>query len=239
MMRATVAGCSLMVVWFSSRPCQADPIRFHPSFAVGATVGTASEKTTCSSRGRFECPLPSEQGRALGLQASPHFEALVMVGRSTGFRLGVGLRYLPGFGLDTGRELQFALVPEMRWRLSPDRYVFGHFFNTLGSNPSPSAIRERQEPTLDACSTLRGVDGAHCRSWRSNLFLSLGLAAGVVDRFAGYGLRYGVGFQVMDDQNSATSSGYSGNDPDFSPDSLHVKYRTERSRGFAFVGVEW
>lgn len=162
-----------------------------------------------------------------------------MVGRSTGFRFGLGVRYLPGFLLDTGHEVHFAIVPEIVGRLSRDRYTFGHFFNSVGFGSSPSGIRERQRQTLDACSTLRDVEGATCRSWTSDLILSLGLEVGLLDRFAGWGLRYGVGFQGVLYQNHAVASGYTGVDPEYSDDDLYVTYGIESGRGVAFVGVEW
>lgn len=50
---------------------------------------------------------------------------------------------------------------------------------------------------------------------------------------------YGVGVQSILEQNRATASGYSGDDPELGDDDLSVTYLTESSRGVAFVGVEW
>jgi hypothetical protein len=183
--------------------------------------------------------LPSKQERGFGFQAAPYVDALVMAGRSTGFRLGLGVRYVPGFALDTGSELHFAIVPEALGRLSRDRYAFAHFFNSMGVGFPRSVIRARQRPTLESCSSLQDVEGSHCSSFTSKIFLSLGLEVGVIERGVGASLRYGVGFQSLIEQNHAVAEGYSGNNADDSNDSLYVTYLTKAGRVVVFVGVEW
>jgi len=230
----------LVAVWLCPRICQAaDPIRFHPSVSVGAALGTATERVRCSTQGKFECPLPDARERGLGFQAAPSFEALVMAGRSAGFRFGLGVRYVPGLALDTGTELHLAIVPEALARLSGDRYLFAHLFNSVGVGFPSSDIRARQQPTLDSCSTLRDVEGAHCSSQASKVLLSLGVEVGMIDRGPGAGLRYGVGFQSLIAQNHAVAQGFSGSNVDDSKDSLYVTYSTTAGRVVAFVGVEW
>ena len=239
-MRAAGLVFLLVAVWFYPQICQAaDPIRFRPSVSVGAALGTATEEVTCSTRGKFECPLPDKRERGLGVQAAPYFDALVMAGRSTGFRFGLGVRYVPGLALDTGKELHFAIVPEVLGRLSGDRYLFAHLFNSVVVGFPPSVIRERQQPTLDSCSSLRDVEGAHCSSHASKVFLSLGVEVGMLHRWAGAGLRYGVGFQSLIEQNHALAQGFSGDNLDDSKDGLYVTYLTKTGRAVAFVGVEW
>lgn len=239
-MRAAGLAFLVVAVWSCPRICQAaDPIRVHPSVSVGGGLWTATEEAECSASGAFECSLPAKRERGFGLQAAPYLEALVMVGRDVGFRFGVGVRYVPGFALDTGSELHFAIVPEMIGELSRGRYLFGHLFNSVVVGYPPSTIRERQRPTLDSCSSLQGVEGAHCSSSYSKVFLSLGLEVGLLERWKGAGLRYGIGFQAPYEQNWAHAHGYSGDDADRSKDSLYVTYLTQSGRALAFVGVEW
>jgi hypothetical protein len=135
--------------------------------------------------------------------------------------------------------LHLAIVPEILGQLSRDRFMFAHFFNTVGIGYPPSAIRDRQQPTLDSCSSLRDVQGAHCSSHTSKVFLSLGLEVGMLERSEGASLRYGIGFQAPVGQNHALAQGYSGDNADDSKDSLYVTYLTNAARLVAFVGVEW
>lgn len=238
-MRAVGLAFLVAVVWFSPRICRADPIRFRPSVSVGGAVGLATQKVTCSASGSFECALPPKRERSLGLQAAPYVEALVMAGRRIGFRLGLGVRYVPGFAQDTGSELHFAVVPELMGQVSRDRYAFVHLFNALGYGFPTARIRERQAPTLDGCSTLSTVEGAHCAPHTSNIFASAALEAGLLDRVSGAGLRYGIGLQALIEQNVAFAHGYSGDTVDDSKDMLDVRYATETWRFVAFAGVEW
>lgn len=237
---ARVVALGLVVTMlFCPRAARADPIRFHPSVAVGLALGTAKEKVECSKQGAFACPLPAKTEHGFGFEAAPTFEALVMAGRSIGFRFGLGVRYLPGMLLDTGNELHLAIVPEVIGELPGKRIGFGRLFNAVGfAFPKPD-IGRRQEPTRNACASLDGVEGAHCSDWSNRNFISFGLELGLFDRFEGYALRYGLGFQGLLMLNHAVAHGYSGNDPDDSDDSLYVTYENEAARFVAHVGVEF
>ena len=238
MVRVAVLGLLAGMLLFP-QAAGAEPIRFHPSVAVGAALGMAKERVKCSARGRFACPLPEKTEHGFGFQAAPSFEALVMAGQSIGFRFGLGVRYLPGILLDTGSELHFAIVPEVVGELGRKRHGFARLFNTVGLGFPKPDIRRRQEPTRSACDSLSGVPDANCDDWSNRNFFTLALEVGLLDRFEGYALRYGIGFQSVLMLNHTVANGYSLNDPEESDDELYVTYDNQGARFVAHVGVEF
>lgn len=222
-----------------AHPVASEPWRLRLFTAAGGIVGYANEHRTCVDDGDYACPF-DDQMVSLGVQGAPFAEATVMLGKSRGFRFGLGSRYLVPIVLDEGGELHFAIVPEIVFELSKDWVMSGRFFNAIMLN-FPSSEAKARQAFVDECRLGAEPSGASCDEdgdfGRSGFALSLELF--LHQEFDGRVMRYGIGWQAVILQNITHGKLFSGGNPDTAPDSLSYSTWIDAGRFEALAGLEW